>query len=52
MYADEEGRTRCCQAISEIHSRIDERLSTDVDVLVDRQPKLLEDLREVVRDEE
>jgi hypothetical protein len=48
----EEGGNRRYQAISEIRSRINEELSTDVEVLKENHPELLEELREVVCDEE
>ncbi len=51
LLADEEGGNRRYQAISEIRSRINEELSTDVEVLKENHPELLEELREVVCDE-
>ncbi len=52
LLADEEGGNRRYQAISEIRSRINEELSTDVAVLKETHPELLKELREVVCDEE
>ncbi|SEP30874.1 hypothetical protein SAMN05216388_10757 [Halorientalis persicus] len=52
LLADEEGGNRRYQAISEIRSRINDELSTDVEVLKENHPELLEELREVVCDEE
>lgn len=48
LLADEEGGNRRYQAISEIRSRINEELETDVEVLKENHPELLEELREVV----
>lgn len=52
LLADEEGGNRRYQAISEIRSRINEELSTDVEVLKENHPELLEELREVVCERE
>ena len=51
LIADEEGGNRRYQAISEIRSRINEELETDVEVLAEHHPDLLEELREAVCDE-
>ena len=48
LLAEDEGGNRRYQAISEIRSRISEELSTDVEVLEENHPELLEELREVV----
>ena len=48
LIADEEGGNRRYQAISEIRSRINEELETDVEVLAEHHPELLEELREAV----
>lgn len=52
LVADEDGGNRRYQAISEIRSRINEELSTDVEVLKENHPELLEELREVVCEED
>ncbi|WP_323677591.1 hypothetical protein [Halorubellus sp. PRR65] len=56
LLAEEDGGNRRYQAISEIRSRITEEMSTDIEVLEENHPQLLEELREVVcednRDEE
>ena len=51
LLTDEEGGNRRYQAISEIRSRINEELSTDVHLLEEHHPELLSELREVVCDE-
>jgi hypothetical protein len=48
LLAQEDGGNRRYQAISEIRSRISEELSTDVEVLKENHPQLLEEMREVV----
>ena len=48
LLAEEDGGNRRYQAISEIRSRISEELSTDVEVLKENHPQLLEEMREVV----
>jgi len=48
LLADEEGGNRRYQAISEIRSRINEELETDVKVLAEHHPDLLSELREEV----
>lgn len=48
LLAEDGGGNRRYQAISEIRSRISEELSTDVEVLEENHPELLEELREVV----
>jgi len=48
LLAEDRGGNRRYQAISEIRSRISEELSTDVEVLEENHPELLEELREVV----
>jgi hypothetical protein len=48
LLAEEDGGNRRYQAISEIRSRINEELSTDVEVLKENHPQLLEEMREVV----
>ena len=52
LLANEEAGNRRYQAISEIRSRINEELETDVEVLAEHHPELLEELREAVCDEE
>ncbi len=52
LLSQEEGTNRRYQAISEIRSRISEEMSTDVEVLEEYHPQLLEELREVVCEEE
>jgi hypothetical protein len=52
LLANEEDGNRRYQAISEIRSRINEELSTDVKILEENHPELLEELREVVCDKE
>lgn len=46
--AGEHGDDRKYQAASRIRRRIDEELTTDVEVLQEQHPQLLEELREVV----
>jgi len=46
--AGEHGDDRKYQAASRIRRRINEELTTDVEVLQDQHPQLLEELREVV----
>ena len=48
LLTDEEGGNRRYQAISEIRSRINEELSTDVHLLEEHHPELLAELRDVV----
>jgi hypothetical protein len=48
LLSEEDGSNRRYQAISEIRSRITEELSTDVEVLEENHPQLLEELREIV----
>lgn len=48
LLAEEDGGNRRYQAISEIRSRISEELSTDVEVLEENHPQLLEEMREIV----
>jgi hypothetical protein len=48
LLAEEDGGNRRYQAISEIRSRISEELSTDVELLKENHPQLLEEMREVV----
>lgn len=48
LLADDEEGNRRYQAISEIRSRINEELATDVKVLEENHPKLLAELQEVV----
>ena len=52
LLANKEGGNRRYQAISEIRSRINEELTTDVELLKENHPELLEELQEVVCDEE
>lgn len=52
LLADEDGGNRRYQAISEIRSRINEELSTDVELLKENHPELLEELRETVCEED
>ncbi|WP_331250839.1 hypothetical protein [Natrinema pallidum] len=52
LLASAEGGNRRYQSISEIRSRINEELSTDVKVLKENHPELLDELREVVCDED
>jgi hypothetical protein len=51
LLANKEDSNRRYQAISEIRSRIREELTTDVEVLEENHPELLEELREVVCDD-
>ncbi|MUV60396.1 hypothetical protein [Halobacterium sp. CBA1126] len=46
--AGEHGDDRKYQAASRIRRRIDEELTTDVEVLQEQHPQLLEELRDVV----
>jgi hypothetical protein len=46
--AGDHGNDRKYQATSRIRRRIDEELTTDVEVLAEHNPDLLEELREVV----
>lgn len=48
LVTDEEGGNRRYQAVSEIRSRINEELSTDIQLLEEHHPELLEELRRVV----
>jgi hypothetical protein len=48
LLTDEEGGNRRYQAVSEIRSRINEELSTDIKLLEEHHPELLEELRRVV----
>ena len=48
LLAEEDGGNRRYQAITEIRSRISEELSTDVEVLEENHPQLLEEMREIV----
>lgn len=50
--AGEHGDTRKYQAASRVRSRIEEELTTDVEVLRENHPDLYEELREVVNDPE
>lgn len=52
LLAEEDGGNRRYQAISEIRSRINEELSTDVEHLEEHHPGLLKELREVVCEDE
>jgi hypothetical protein len=52
LLADEEAGKRRYQTVSEIRARIHEELSTDVQLLKEQHPELLEELREVVCKEE
>ena len=51
LIADEDAEKRRYQAVSEVRSRIDEELPTDVEILAEHHPELLEELREVVCEE-
>jgi len=46
--AGEHGRDRRYQATSRIRARIEDELTTDVDLLEEHHPDLLDELREVV----
>lgn len=46
--AGEHGDTRRYQAVSRVRSRIDDELSTDVDLLQEHHPDLYDELCEVV----
>ena len=48
LLSKKEGGNRRYQAISEIRSRIEEELSTDVELLEENHPELLKELRDVV----
>jgi hypothetical protein len=48
LLAKSEGSNRRYQAISEIRSRITEEMTTDIELLEENHPQLLEELREVV----
>ena len=48
LLADEDADNRRYQAISEIRSRINDEVSTDVELLQEYHPELLEELRDVV----
>ena len=48
LLANQEDGNRRYQAISEIRSRINEELTTDVELLEENHPELLEELQEVV----
>ena len=52
LLAEEEGGNRQYQAISEIRSRINEELATDIEILEEHHPQLLRELQEVVCDDE
>lgn len=52
LIANEESENRRYQAISEIRSRINEELTTDVELLEENHPELLEELREIVCEED
>jgi len=52
LLADEEGGNRRYQVISEIRSRINEELSTDVEILEQHHPELLAELQDVICNEE
>ena len=43
---------RYYQAVSRIRRKINEELSTDIEVLKEHHPELLEELRDVVSDED
>jgi hypothetical protein len=51
LLADEDAENRRYQAISEIRSRINDEITTDVAILEEHHPQLLEELRSVVCDE-
>ena len=48
LLSKKEGGNRRYQAISEIRSRIEEELSTDVELLEENHPELLKEMRDVV----
>lgn len=48
LLTNEEGGNRRYQAVSEIRSRINEELTTDIELLEEHHQELLEELREVV----
>jgi hypothetical protein len=52
LITNEESGNRRYQAISEIRSRINDELTTDVELLEENHPELLEELREVVCEED
>ena len=51
LIASNDSENRRYQAISEVRSRINEELKTDVEILEKNHPELFEELREVVCDE-
>lgn len=50
--AGEHGDRRKYEAVSRVRSRINDELSTDVEVLEAHHPQLLEELREIVCEKE
>lgn len=48
LLAEEDSDNRRYQVVSEIRSRITEEMSTDIEILAENHPKLLEELRKVV----
>nr|WP_256289514.1 hypothetical protein [Halobellus inordinatus] len=52
LLADEENQNRRYQAISEIRSRINDELPTDLEILEENHPQLLKELRETVCEDE
>lgn len=48
LLADEDAENRRYQAVSEVRSRINDEVSTDVEILEEHHPQLLEELRDVV----
>ena len=51
LLADEDAGNRRYQAVSEVRSRIKDELPTDVEILEEHHPELLEELREAVCEE-
>ena len=50
LLANEDAENRRYQAVSEIRSRINDEITTDVEILEEHHPQLLEELRDVVCD--
>ena len=52
LLQSDEKSDRYYQAVSRIRRKISEELSTDIELLEEHHPELLEELREVVSEEE
>ena len=48
LLADEDAGNRRYQVVSKVRARIEDEMSTDVEILAEHHPELLEELREVV----